>query len=115
LEKSFAASMDDWRLVPYIQVHEFEALLFTDISKLSSYHSEHRSEIRELELVRPRFPTPEHIDQNFPPSKRIKDKVRGYDKPTAGAGTAIEIGLTKLREECGHFNDWIGRLEALAR
>jgi hypothetical protein len=115
LEMSFAASMDEWRLVPYIQVHEFEALLFTDISSLSSYHSEHRTAIRELELVRPRFPTPEHIDQKQPPSKRILEKVPGYDKPTAGAGTAIEIGLAKLRSECLHFNDWIGRLEVLGR
>ena len=112
LENSFAASMGDSRLVPYIQVHEFEALLFADISKLASYHSEHKAAIRELERVRPKFPTPEHIDQNDPPSKRIA-KVPGYDKPTSGVLTAIDIGLAKLRAECAHFNDWINRLERL--
>jgi hypothetical protein len=65
-----------------------------------------------LELVRPGFITPEHIDQSKPPSKRIS-AIPGYDKPTAGALTAIEIGLPKLRAECAHFNDWIGRLERL--
>jgi hypothetical protein len=102
-------------LVPFIQLHEFEALLFADISKLSSCYSEHRVAIQDLELVRPGFSTPEHIDENEPPSKRILAKIPGYDKPAAGALTAIEIGLPKLRAECAHFNDWIGRLEALGR
>jgi hypothetical protein len=113
LERSLAARMDEARLVPYIQLHEFEALLFADISKLSACYSEHQVAIEDLELIRPRFATPEHIDENEPPSKRILAKIPGYDKPTAGALTAIEIGLRKLREECGHFNDWIGRLERL--
>ncbi len=34
LEDSFASDIDDLRFIPYIQLHEFEALIFTDLEKL---------------------------------------------------------------------------------
>ena len=34
LENALQESINDWRFTPYIQIHEFESLLFSDIEKL---------------------------------------------------------------------------------
>lgn len=57
---------------PYIQMHEYEALLFSDINGF--YKTEMKpAAIAELEKEVKKFPTPEHINnsEQTAPSKRI--------------------------------------------
>jgi hypothetical protein len=39
---------------------------------------------------------------------------RSYQKVNDGGLIAMKIGLDLMRAECPHFNQWIGKLEALA-
>jgi len=117
LEEAFAEDMGDGRFIPYIQLHEFEAILFTDPSAFGTYYSRREREIRELREIRDREKSPEDIDdgQHSAPSKRIARVLPDFAgaKPTAGPQIAQAIGLGRIRESCGHFGAWLARLEKL--
>jgi hypothetical protein len=59
--------------VPYIQLHEFEALLFSDPQSFSIAFPSATTELADLEAIRGAFKTPEHVDEgnDTSPSKRI--------------------------------------------
>lgn len=103
------------RFIPYVQMYEFEALLFSAPEKLASGIG--RPELSEqFERIANDFPCPEMIN-NSPqtsPSKRIENLVTGYEKPIMGALAALEIGLEVMRKKCQLFNAWLEQLEALA-
>lgn len=102
-------------VIPYVSIHEFESLLFSDTALLAS-------SLRVPDLasrfqgIRDGFPTPEDINDSphTAPSKRIQTLVPGYQKVLNGVDCAIEIGLARMRAECPHFHSWLERLEALA-
>ena len=107
-------SINPDRFIPYIQIHEFEALLFSDPQALAK--SIYRSDLAsEFERVRTTFHSPEDIDDNpnTAPSKRIKNICTDYIKTIHGILAAIEIGLPKIRSECLHFDQWLMKLETL--
>jgi len=101
------------RFIPYIQVHEFEALLFADPEAFQTRFPRKQKQVEALVRIRERFGTPEHIDNELPPSKRILAELRSYEKVIDGPTIAGRIGMERLRRECPHFNDWIERLAAL--
>ena len=117
LERSMAEDVDYHRFIPYLQLHEYEALLFADPAKLDWQFSEHEDAIARLQHVREGFETPEHIDDGSEtaPSKRIIREIPEYEhqKVSAGPIVAGKIGLAVLRRECRHFNDWLRVLEEL--
>ena len=98
---------------PYIQLHEFEALLFTDIDQLTTeYFDCNIDNLREILTFQS---NPELINNGFDtaPSKRILKAIPAYDKTVAGIEILRRIGLSKIREKCKHFNDWITFLEQI--
>jgi hypothetical protein len=117
LEAAFGEDIDSARFIPHIQLHEFEAFLFTDISKLAGYYPGYRSGIEILITEATRYESPELIDEGklTAPSKRILREVPVYDKVVAGSIIAMEIGLPFIRSKCRHFDAWARRLEALGQ
>lgn len=104
------------RLIPYIQLHEFEALLFSDPSAFLEAFPGNQAAVNRLAAIRTEFQNPEEID-NSPgnaPSKRILKVLPDYKKPVAGLLIAKKIGLVPIRQQCGHFNEWVARLLSLA-
>lgn len=102
------------RFIPYIQMYEFEGLLFSAPEKLAMVCNQ-MGIAQPLQQIRNEFNTPEEIN-NSPltaPSKRILQLFKGYDKPVHGALAALEIGLDNIRKECALFNEWLLTLEAL--
>lgn len=104
------------RFIPYVSMHEFESLLFSDCGRLA--HEIGRAELApKLENIRAGFDTPEGIDDrpDGAPSKRLVRLFDEYDKPLHGNLAALGIGIEAMRRECPHFADWIERLEGAAR
>ena len=100
------------RFVPYIQLHEFEGLLFSDISVFQNNFTKAELDFHLLEDAVNSCKTPEEIN-NGPataPSERLKKAVKGYDKVVYGACLAYDIGLETIRKKCVLFNEWIERL-----
>jgi hypothetical protein len=115
IEEGMAADINDRRFIPYIQVHEFEALLFCapHITDAALGAPPSTSKLNELEQINKAFPSPEHIDNDTAPSQRIVQLYKAYRKPIFGPLITRRTGLTKLRQRCLHFNDWVVSLEAL--
>ncbi len=100
------------RFIPYIQLHEFEALLFSDPTAFREAFPEQETVIHRLTAIRTQFSNPEEIDDGATtaPSKRIMKIVPGYEKPVAGPLIAQRIGLALMAQSCPHFGAWIRRL-----
>ncbi|AHC37754.1 MULTISPECIES: DUF4276 family protein [Pseudomonas] len=102
------------RFIPYVQMYEFEGLLFSCPRRLATGINQPNLEDRFMH-IRNEFETPETIN-NSPmtaPSKRLKTLYAGYDKPLHGSLAAIEIGLPAIREQCSRFDTWLSEMEAL--
>ena len=116
LEEAFGADIGDRRFVPYLQLHEFEALVLSDPSKLDIEFLRHDGPIRRLTDMSAQFACPELIDDQDPPSRRIIQEIPEYEgrKSSAGPRIAIKIGLPAIRQKCPHFDAWLRQLERLA-
>lgn len=108
------ANFNPTRFVPYVMMHEFEAILFSDCERFAEG-------IGKVELasafqgIRDEFGCPEEINDlpNTAPSKRIESLVPGYEKVVMGTLAALEIGLEAIRSACPHFRRWLDRLESI--
>lgn len=101
--------------IPYISLHEFEALLFSELQKFEEWFGVDSANILAQELKQ--FDSPEHVN-NGPqtaPSKRIANHCIGYDKPLHGSSIGRAIGLDTIRNKCNHFDKWIKKLESLQK
>ncbi|EKS69116.1 DUF4276 family protein [Caballeronia zhejiangensis] len=104
------------RFIPYVQMYEFEGLLFSHPERLADAIGQPALN-QEFRRIRDAFDSPESIN-NSPmtaPSKRILNHFEGYDKPVYGSIAALEIGLAAIRNECPRFDEWLNRIEALAQ
>lgn len=115
LEQAMADDINDPRFIPYIQLHEFEALILSDSKSLNCEYLEHDQPIANLiSMVGEQNPELINDGPHTAPSKRILKEIPEYNKVTAGVSVARMIGLKKLREKCPHFNDWVTLLERSA-
>ncbi len=112
LEKSWFDETGDRRFIPFIQLHEFEAYLFVDVSQFAFFFDNANSQISALQRD---ASSPELIDdgQDTAPSKRIAAQFPNYSKTTVSPQMAELIGLENIRSKCPHFNAWLERLEKL--
>lgn len=116
LEDALAEKIDDDRFIPYIQLHEFEALLLSDPRKFESWFDNCMDGITRLEEMVTTFESPEHVNDDEPPSKRLGRELLNYKhfKTAAGPIVAERIGLPTMRSKCKHFASWLAKLEKLA-
>jgi hypothetical protein len=102
------------RFIPYIQLHEFEGLLFNNINIFrQQFKEEELIGLKELEATISDFPNPEMINDNpeTAPSKRLERIIKGYDKVVYGNILAETIGLQNIRNKSTRFNAWIDKIE----
>ncbi len=102
------------RFIPYVQLHEFEGLLFNNIlSFKNQINANEFKNLGELEKIIEDYPNPELINDNpnTAPSKRLLKLINGYKKTVLGPLIAEEIGLDNIRAKAPRFNNWISTLE----
>jgi len=106
---------DRRRFIPFVVMHEFEALLFSDCAAFSRAIGRPNLESK-LRAIRDQFTTPEEINDSpeTAPSKRVEALIPEYEKPLFGALAILEIGLGRIRNECAHFDGWLTALERVA-
>ena len=104
------------RLVPYVQLHEFEGVLFSDVRAFSVLPDLPPQAVHALEDIRAAFATPEDINDRklTAPSKRISDAVPHYRKRVHGPLIAEKAGLETIRAACPRFTIWLECLESLS-
>ncbi len=118
LENAFRDEIDYRRFFPYIQLHEFEAILFSDPRKFRFEFIGQDSSIDTLIQISEQATSPEHIDATpeGATSKRIIKEIPEYEgrKVSAGPLIAASIGIATIRKKCRHFDKWLTSLESLA-
>lgn len=119
LEKSMKNDIADslnFRFVPYLQLHEFEGLLFNDIEVFyTQIPIEDIVGKQELEAVFINYDNPELINnkKETSPSHRLARIIKGYNKLVYGDILAEAIGLYRIRNKSPRFNAWITKLESI--
>ena len=117
IQSEIHRNWDARRVIPYVQVHEFETLLFSDTTDFPAGVATALSPemLDKLAAISQQFQPPEHINDNSntSPSHRIADIIPRYNKVVAGPLIAQEIGLPTIRRQCPRFNAWLTRLENL--
>ncbi|VVH62341.1 hypothetical protein BSPWISOX_880 [uncultured Gammaproteobacteria bacterium] len=101
------------KIIPYVQMYEFEALLFSDSVKMASglktnqgWIDEVVNDFSDLETI--------NNSKETAPSKRIENNAT-YIKTQHAPIILQEIGLPKIREKCRGFNAWLAQLENLPK
>ena len=119
LENGMSESIDNdlrYRFVPYLQLHEFEGLLFNE--KKIFFEQIPKDElvgIDELDATFSEYDNPEMINNNpeSSPSHRLERIILGYNKIVYGNILAEAIGLKRIRKKSPRFNSWIDKIEEL--
>jgi len=116
VDRRLRPNWDSRKVILYVQLHEFEGLLFSQVNAFGAVPGADTSALQQLQDIRSQFPSPEEINDNpnTAPSKRISNVLDNYNKRVNGPQIAQAIGLTTIRRECPRFNCWLTRLESLA-
>lgn len=110
---SVAAPLRD-RIIPYIQMYEFEGLLFSSPDAIENNIQQSGLAAWARGVLRKFNNDPEKINNSkqTTPSRRLENKSN-YIKTVHGPNIANEIGLDVLRNKCAGFGGWLDNLEAL--
>lgn len=109
-EQEIGRDIGNTRFIPYIQLHEFEALLFSSDVAFGKLFTDRQS--KELSQIVAEYPNPEKINTTpeGAPSKRLKRIVKEYDKVTHGDLIAGAIGIEVIMAHCPRFRAWVESL-----
>lgn len=103
---------DAARFHPFVMMHEFEGLLFSDCTAFAEGIG--RPDLAPaFQAIRNQVGSPEEINDSLvtAPSKRVQSLVNDYQKPLHGSFAVENIGLDKIRSECVIFGEWLTALE----
>ena len=109
--------------IPYIQLHEFEALLFAlpeDMANIVAPAGLGKKLANEFKAISASFDTCEEINDSFDtaPSKRI-EALCAYKKGKSSKAHAWQIfkrgNLESVRRACPRFSAWLNKFEELKR
>jgi hypothetical protein len=103
------------RFLPYIQLHEFEGLVFSKFDAFLNYYEATEANFTALEQICNDNPNPEMINDSptTAPSKRLMQYIPRYNKTTDGIELLKSTGLATVRNKCPRFDSWMNKLEAI--
>ena len=110
LQQALDESIADRRFIPYIQLHEFEALLFSNNDGFE-YLWEEKLSAKTKSFV-DAYENPEDINSapETAPSKRLLAINPKYDKVLDGNLIALEVGINEMLAKCPRFAKWVSLL-----
>jgi hypothetical protein len=112
VQKRFPEQNSEIRFIPYVSMHEIEALYFSNPA-----NNEKKMNVpqKEVESIVRECGEPEAINDNVQtaPSKRLQNLSLNFKKITTGIDIAKAVGIERMREQCPLFNEWIERMENL--
>lgn len=110
LESAIAKDINFPNFIPYIQKHEFEALLFSSSLGFKTLYDE--DVIAATTSVIEEYQNPEDINSRpeLSPSNRLISIMGSYEKVFEGNMIALEVGINTMLEKCSRFRNWIEKL-----
>lgn len=116
LEKGMGIDIEpEIKFIPYIQLHEFEALVFSDYDAFERLYDEQDADLNALKKICQDYSNPEDINDSSvtAPSKRLIRHIKRFNKKESGISLLSVIGIEKIRNRCPRFKNWISKLEAI--
>jgi len=112
INKSFSGQRSEQRFIPFVVIHEFEALLFSDSGILAAELGINNEQVEDV-IIECGEPEAINNSPQTAPSKRLDhwSSSGKFAKTTMGITVAERIGINKIRQKCSIFNDWIESLE----
>lgn len=100
------------RFLPYIQLHEVEALMFIKVEGFELLIDEDRQR-QELQNIIAQYPNPEDINggRATAPSKRLEKIFPKYQKVYYSECVFGELSIDEIRNKCHHFNSWLEKIQ----
>lgn len=114
LEQALANAINNSRFIPYIQLHEFEGLLFASKDGFEFLPDLKQASLRSLLLAVNEKENPEELNDGelTAPSKRLEQLIPGFDKnkPFYGGLIAEVNTINAVLNRCLRFNNWVETL-----
>lgn len=117
VEEALEKDIRNRKMIAYLQMHEFETLLFSSIKGFEEEYFEYPEKILQINNIIEEYLNPEEINNSkeTAPSKRI-EAIFGenyFKKTLNGISIAKSIGLEIMRDKCKHFDQWLTKLEKI--
>ena len=111
-EDSFATEIHNQKFIPYLQLHEFESILFTSPTSIANTMNTSEKTMKKLQTIRNSVTSPEEIDEGEEthPSRRLEKLFLNYNKPLHGTLISTRIGIQQIIDNCPHFKQWVEHL-----
>lgn len=116
IEANLEKDLNISNFIPYIQLHEFEALVFAGLDYLIADYPGKGKAIDVLKKELASFANaPENVNNNptTAPSKRLEKALGKYNKVKSGVTVTDKIGIDNLVKFCPHFSAWIEKLKKI--
>lgn len=112
LELALATAINNPRFIPYIQLHEFEGLLFASKDGFEFLPDIQPANLERLLIAVNEKENPEELNDGelTAPSKRLKQLIPGYRKTFHGPFIAEINKIEILLNRCFRFNYWVESL-----
>ena len=114
LEQALATEINNSRFIPYIQLHEFEGLLFASKDGFEFLPDLKQANLKSLLLAVNEKENPEELNDGelTAPSKRLEQLVPGFDKnkPFYGGLIAEVNTINAVLDRCLRFKTWVETL-----
>ena len=104
-------------LIPYIQMHETEALWFSDINAIIRVKNANEQQQEDLSKIIEKYKNPEDINDSYEtaPSKRLENIFCDYSKVIDGKEISNKISINIFIEKCPRFSKWVNEISNLQK
>lgn len=112
IEQQISIIIPSANFIPYIQLHEFEALLFSDRRGFDYIASIKAKERATIQYIINNYDNPEMINDSpvTAPSVRLKGLIPKYKKTFHGPLIALENGMAPVLSKCPRFRNWVSTI-----
>ena len=111
VRENISSIVERANFLPYIQRHEIEALMYTNMDGFN-YVVDKEESLNKLKEIINQYANPEDINSGSEtaPSKRLM-KIFPYQKTTDGEIILEALPIDDIRSKCPRFNEWLENLE----
>ena len=115
IEKELKEEVNKEFFIPYLQMYETEALLFSDAAAIAIIKNANDKQKRLLdEIISKNNPEEINDGEKTAPSKRLKNIFRDYEKLEDGNRIFDKIQIETMKSKCPRFAKWLDEIERMS-
>lgn len=115
VENALADAVGSGRFLPHLVLHEIEAWVLADCSRLADLLGNSSETARLAQVAAVSGPEMADDGVDTAPSKRVMSIYPKYAKTLDGPLVITDIGLDEIRRQCPHANRWLSAIETVLK